>query len=466
VSRQNSPLGPDPVGWLGHDGGVSSVEPNPRPVVLRGEVVTPTQVVPDGAVVLAEGRVAWVGPVDQVPGAWADEVPPAPAPGTTVLPGLVDLHDHGGGGSSFPDATTRDEALVAVREHLAHGTTSLVASLVTAPRDVLLARAALLADLVESGDLAGIHAEGPFLSADRCGAQNPADMLTGDPALVADLSRAARGHLVTMTVAPEVPGVADGGGAAAGEDGYGGLPVPLGAPARDDVLAALVRTGVVPSIGHTDATAEQVDAAVLRARTLLAGGPRSTAAGGRPGAGRSPRPTATHLFNGMRPLHHRDPGPIASCLAAAARGELVVELVADGTHLADGTVRAVFDLVGAGSIALVTDAMAAAGMADGDYRLGPMAVRVGGGVARLLEEDGSAGAIAGGTAHLLDVVRSVVHAGIGLVAAVRAAATTPAEVLGRADLGALVPGRRADVVVTDGDLQCVAVYRAGRLLAV
>jgi N-acetylglucosamine-6-phosphate deacetylase len=431
-----------------HDGPVTSAHRSPDPVVLRGEVVTPTELVPDGAVVLAEGRIAWVGPVDRLPGAWADDLPPAPAPGTTLLPGLVDLHDHGGGGASFPDATTREEALVAVREHLEHGTTSLVASLVTAPRDELLARAALLADLVENGDLVGIHAEGPFLSEHRCGAQNPADMLTGDPRLVAELARAARGHLVTMTVAPEVPGVADGG------------------PGTDDVLAALVRAGAVPSIGHTDAAAEQVDAAVHRTRTLLAGGPRATAAGGRPGAGRSPRPTATHLFNGMRPLHHRDPGPIAACLAAAARGELVVELVADGTHLADGTVRSVFDLVGPGSIALVTDAMAAAGMADGDYRLGPMAVRVGEGVARLLAEDGTAGAIAGGTAHLLDVVRAVVRAGIGLVPAVRAAATTPAEVLGRADLGALLPGRRGDVVVTDGDLSCVAVYRAGRLLVV
>jgi N-acetylglucosamine-6-phosphate deacetylase len=441
---------------VGQNGRVTRADSPAADVVLRGEVVTPTEVLPDGAVVLSEGRIAWVGPASQLPGAWADDLPTDPAPGTTLLPGLVDLHDHGGGGASFPDATTREDALVAAREHLRHGTTSLVASLVTAPRDVLLSRAALLADLVESGDLVGIHAEGPFLSVDRCGAQNPADMLAGDPALVADLAAAARGHLVTMTVAPEVPGVAGGPGGPGDPDGP--------AAGGDDVLAALVRSGAVPSIGHTDASSEQVDAAVARTRALLAGGRRSAAAGGSGGRGRSARPTATHLFNGMRPLHHRDPGPIAACLAAAARGDLVVELVADGTHLADGTVRAVFDLVGPGSIALVTDAMAAAGMADGDYRLGPMAVRVGDGVARILEEDGTAGAIAGGTAHLLDVVRTVVGSGIGIVAAVRAAATTPAEVLGRPDLGALAVGRRGDVVVTDEDLAPVAVYRAGRLV--
>lgn len=416
------------------------------PTVLRGEVITPGEVIGDGAVVLSDGRIAWVGPATDIPGQWRDDLPSEPATGTTLLPGLVDIHDHGGGGESFPDATTADQARTAAREHLRHGTTALVASLVTAPRDVLLARAALLADLVEAGDLTGIHAEGPFLSEDRCGAQNPADMLLGDPTLVSELAAAARGNLVTMTVAPEVAGIADGG------------------PGRPDVLAALVEAGAIPSIGHTDAHAEIVEAAIERGRALLAGGPRSEKVGGGVLPGRSARLTATHLFNGMRPLHHRDPGPIAACLAAAARGELVVELVADGTHLDPATVRSVFDLVGPEQIMLVTDAMAAAGMADGDYRLGPMAVRVGDGVARLIAEDGSSGAIAGGTAHLLDVVRATVAAEVPLLAAVRSAATTPATVLGREDLGALVAGRRGDVVVTDGELFPLAVYRAGELI--
>lgn len=416
------------------------------PTVLRGEVVTPTEVIPDGVVVLSGDTIAWVGPVTALPSQWLDDLPDDPAPGTTVLPGLIDVHDHGGGGESFPDATTVEQVRTAAREHLRHGTTGLVASLVTAPRDVLLTRARLLADLVDAGDLIGIHAEGPFLSADRCGAQNPGDMLTGDPELVAELSAAARGHLVTMTIAPEVPGVADGG------------------PGRPDAIAALVAAGTVPSIGHTDAHAPVVEAAIERGRALLAGGARAEAVGGGALPGRSPRMTATHLFNGMRPLHHRDPGPIAACLAAAARGDLVVELIGDGTHLDPHTVRSIFDLVGPEQIMLVTDAMAAAGMPDGDYRLGPMAVRVGGGVARLIEADGSAGAIAGGTAHLIDVVRATVDAGVGLLAAVRSAATTPAAVLGRADLGALIAGRRADVLVTDAELAPVAVYRAGALV--
>ncbi|QCB95392.1 N-acetylglucosamine-6-phosphate deacetylase [Cellulomonas shaoxiangyii] len=401
------------------------------PRALRGRVVTPAGVLDDGAVLVDGATIAWVGPADATPGG-----PPAPpgGPVRTLLPGLVDLHCHGGGGAGFPDALDADDVLRAAEEHLRHGTTSLVASLVTAPRDVLVARTALLADAVDAGVLAGIHLEGPFLSAARRGAQSPADMLPGDPDLVREIAAAARGHLVTMTVAPEVPGVADG---------------------TDDVVAALVAVGAVPSVGHTDASAEVTESAVERVFDLLAA---------TPGA-RSVRPTATHLFNGMRPLHHRDPGPVAACLAAAAGGRLVVELVADGTHLDPVTVRTVLELVGADAVALVTDAMAAAGMPDGEYRLGPLAVRVVDGVARTVDGDGTPDAIAGGVAHLIDVVRHVVAAGVPLVDAVRAAATTPATVLGRDDVGALVAGRRADLVVATHDLRPVAVARAGRWVA-
>jgi N-acetylglucosamine-6-phosphate deacetylase len=413
-------------------------EPDDRRVgdglVLTGRVVTPTAVLDDGAVVVEGDRIAWVGARADAGAAGFGDVGPA---GTgTILPGLVDLHDHGGGGASFPDATSADEARVAAREHLRHGTTSLVASLVTAPLDVLLARTATLAELADDGELAGVHVEGPFLSAVRCGAQNPHDMLDGDPALVRAVAAAARGHLRTMTVAPEVPGVVGRGG----------------------VIEALADVGAVPSIGHTDASAEQAEAAIEAGLAALA-------ASGRPGA----RLTATHLFNGMRPVHHRDPGPVAACLAAAARGEMVVELVADGTHLAHGTVRSVMELVGprvgagrqlggADAVALVTDAMAAAGMPDGAYELGPVHVTVADGVARLTD----GGAIAGGTFHLIDVVRETVAAGIPLADAVRAASWTPADVLGLADVGGLVAGRRADVVVTGSDLRVRQVWRGGR----
>src|SRR5690606_4203017 len=176
------------------------------------------------------------------------------------------------------------------------------------------------------------------------------------------------------------------------------------------------------------------------------------------GTGRSERAGVTHLFNGMKPWHHRDPGSVGEFLAAAARREVVVELIGDGTHLAPEVVREVYDLLGRRGAVLVTDAMAATGMADGDYRLGTQDVTVADGVARLA----AGGSIAGGTAHLLDVVRTCVHGGIPLVDAVYMAATNPAAVLGNPVVGALEVGYWADLLITDADLHPVRVIRHGK----
>jgi N-acetylglucosamine-6-phosphate deacetylase len=410
---------------------IGTVPAPPEVFAVRGDVVTPDAVLVDGAVVVAGDTIVWVGAMEDAAAAGVGDAvarAEAPLPTTYVLPGLVDLHNHGGGGASFPGALTAADVMTAVLEHRRHGTTTMLASLVTADRETLVARAALLAGLAETGQIAGIHAEGPFLSAARCGAQDPTHLLPGDITLVRDLVEASRGHLRTMTVAPEVEGVSGPGG----------------------VASVLAQLGVVPSLGHTDASAEQAEALLeqmvddLRASRLTG------------------RPTVTHLFNGMRPLHHRDPGPVAACLAAASRGDVVVELVGDQVHLDPATVRTVVQTVGVDQVALVTDAMAAAGMADGDYELGPLAVTVRDRVARLVvpgRPDG--GAIAGSTAHLIDVVRATVAAGIPLVDAVRCASWVPAGVLGRDDVGGLVAGRRADLLVTDGDLAVQRVCHGG-----
>lgn len=398
------------------------------PRYLRGRVVTPLAVIDDGIVVVDGDTIVFAGPAAEAGRAgWPDAPEARPVP-LTLLPGLVDLHNHGGGGAGFPDVRTPDEARVAIREHLRHGTTTLVASLVTAAPDTLRQQVAVLTVLAETGELAGIHLEGPFLAAALCGAQDPDLMQAADPDLVRELADAAHGHLVTMTVAPELAGIAGDGG----------------------VVDALVAAGAVPSFGHTDASLTRTRVAVSDARARLKANP----------ARRSPRPTATHLFNRMRPLTHRDPGPIPELLAAAGRGDIVVELIGDGTHVAPDMVRSVFELVGAENVALITDAMAAAGMPDGAYRLGSLEVTVAQGVARLTE----GGAIAGGTAHLLDVVRTTVAGGVPLRDAVLAASTTPATVLGDPRIGALQAGCRADVVITDTDLNVVQVLRAGSVV--
>ena len=393
---------------------------SPR-TLLTGTVVLPDRVVPDGVVAITGDVLAYAGERRSLPSDWADVVvPDGWLPGRTLLPGLVDVHCHGGNGGEFgPDP---DSGRTAASHHHAHGSTTVVGSLVSAPARTLLDGAAALGGLVRSGELAGIHLEGPFLSTVRCGAQNPAALIDADLGLVAALGEAGgEGSFAHMTWAPERPGA-------------------------DGVPAALAAVGAIGSLGHTD-----VD---------YPGAARALEAVAAQGA-RGGLPLTTHLFNGMPPLLSRAPGPVAAAIAAAARGEAVVELIADGVHLDGGTVRMVFDAVGPDHIALVSDAMAASGLPDGAYTLGGLDVTVSGRAARLTDN----GSLAGGLSTLVDQVRWLVQdLGIPLVDAVRSASATPARALALAGVGALVAGAWADVVVVDHQLSVQRVLRRGAWL--
>lgn len=384
--------------------------------IFRGRVVTADAVIDDGVVVTRGEWIEWVGPAsDRSDGGIESDRPDGglgPATPLTLLPGMVDVHCHGGGGVGFPDATA-ESAPTAVRFHRRRGTTTMLASLVSAPADVLVRQTSALATLWHSGDIAGVHLEGPFLAVSRCGAQDPASIVPVDVEMLDRVLTAGDGAVRSMTFAPEADGV-------------------------DHLIDVLARHDVRGSLGHTDTDARTVTDIVRRLT-----GPVS----------------ATHLFNGMPPFHHRAPGPVAACLAAAARGEMMLELIGDGVHLDPETVRAVVDLVGPDRVAFVSDAMAAAGVADGPYRLGALDVTVTDGVARLT----TGGAIAGGTSTVLDIVRRAVdESGVDLVSAVRMGSATPARFLGLENtLGRLEAGLRADLVITDDRLAPVGVVRAG-----
>lgn len=384
--------------------------------VWKGQIVTRDALLNNGAVVSKEGTIVWVGAADELPAEYA-VVPATEA--HYVLPGCVDIHCHGGGGESFPDATDRNQVLVAARDHLTAGTTTLVASLVTADVETLETRSALLASVCGEGALAGIHFEGPFLNEVRCGAQNPAFIRPATTSEVNRLATAAGGFGVTMTVAAENAGTQEG----------------------REAIKALLDNGILPSWGHTDASLPVAEQAVQYGTEV------------------SSRPfTVTHLFNGMPPMHHRLPGPIPAFLSGAQNGHLVVELIADGVHLDTNLVGEVFELLDRGGIVLVTDSMAAAGMPDGSYRLGPQDVTVEDGVARLTE----GGALAGGTSHLWECVRNCVNnAGVSLVDAVFAASARPAEVIGKTDIGEIAVGKAANIIVADSDLQLEGVWKDG-----
>ncbi|MBO4275382.1 N-acetylglucosamine-6-phosphate deacetylase [Microbispora triticiradicis] len=327
--------------------------------------------------------------------------------GRTVVPGFVDIHSHGGAGGSFPDGDP-ETAAAAAALHLGRGSTTLVASLVTAAPGTLARAASVLADLCEQGLVAGIHFEGPYIARSRCGAHEPTLLREPDVAEFRALVKAGRGHVRMLTIAPELPSALD-------------------------VVREAAAEGVVAALGHSDATYEQTLDGVEAGATV-----------------------ATHLYNALPPLGHRAPGPVAALLQDE---RVTVELINDGVHVHPAMLRLAMDAAGADRTALITDAMAAAGMGDGRYPLGPMTVDVKDGVARLAE----GGAIAGSTLTM-DVAfrRTVREVGRSLVDAARMASLTPARVLGLdGETGSITVGKHADLVVLDEDLGVAGVMKRG-----
>ncbi len=382
-----------------------------RTVLTGARVVLPGGVVDNGRVTVEGTRITAAGSAaDTASGHGEEAVEALDLPGRWIVPGFVDLHVHGGGGASF-SAGTPEESLTAIRTHRLHGTTTMLASTVTGDLDDLARQAAVLSELVEQGELAGIHFEGPFISPHRCGAHQPSLLRAPDPADVRKLVDAARGTARMMTLAPELPG---------------GL----------ESVRLLADSGVLAAVGHTDSTYEATREAVEAGATV-----------------------ATHLFNAMPSLLHRAPGPIAALLEDE---RVTIELINDGTHLHPAMLELAFHRAGADRVAFITDAMGAAGMNDGRYPLGPMEVEVKDGVARI--SDGpTAGSIAGSTLTLDRAFqRAVTIDGLSVAETVRALSATPARLLGIADrVGSLEAGKDADLVVLDDDFRLRGVMRRG-----
>lgn len=319
----------------------------------------------------------------------------------TLVPGFVDMHVHGGGGFGFGDGPA--SARKAAQFHLRHGTTGLLASLATASLEQLTQEAADLTPLVNDGTLAGLHFEGPFLEVSRRGAHN-AELLR-NPDL--DWLRAnLTGAVKMVTLAPELPG---------------GI----------EAVRLIVERGALAALGHSDATYDE-------ARAAIDAGVR----------------VATHLFNGMRPVHHREP---AAIIALMRDPRVTVELINDGVHVHGALVDSVFSSVTASRVALITDAIAATGMPDGVHELAGSAIRVTNGIAELV--DGSS--LAGSTVTMDAAIRNTVAAGVSLVDAIVAASTTPARALNLTDRGEIADGKRADLVVLDPHLRVVGVMSRG-----
>lgn len=356
-----------------------------------------------GGFSVENGRFAHV--LEDVPG------PAEDLDGALVIPGLVDIHVHGCAGADFSDGDYA--GLVRMARYLARrGVTSFAPASMTLPYDALdkafHAAARLRREgLADGARLVGIQMEGPFLSREKRGSQNPAYLRLPDWDRFLRLYDAAEGLLRIVDVAPELPGAAE--------------------------FTRRASEKCRVSVAHTAAGYDQAAAVFDAGATHL-----------------------THLFNAMSGIHHRSPGPIG---AASERENVTAELICDGIHVHPSAVRMAFRLF-PGRICLISDALRCCGMADGSYSLGGQEILLSGGVARL-----TGGAIAGSAADLYQCMRRAVSFGIPREQAVWAATALPARVIGReSETGAIADGRAADFVICGGELEPRAVYLGGKRL--
>ena len=389
----------------------------PTTAIHASRILTPDEEISDGVIVVEGSRIAAIGHRDEM------RLPPDAidyvATGMTVVPGFVDVHIHGAGGHDVMEGDAR--ALDRITSTVArHGTTSIVATTVTAPVEDTCRSLQGIAQYIrahenaESDGLAaeilGIHLEGPFISKARRGVHPPDALAKPSVATLGKFIEAADGLVKIVTLAPELPGALE-------------------------LIAAAVAAKIVAAMGHTDADYDQ-------ARAAIHAGARH----------------AVHMYNAMRPFAHRDPGVVGAILTDP---EVTAEVIADLVHVAGPAIQVLIGAKGFDTVLLVSDGIAATGMPDGKYRLGNFEVSVKDGVAR-----NSEGKLAGSTLTLDRALRNIVGIGVPLQDAVRMATVLPARRLGLAGKkGIIAVGADADLVALTPDLRVAGVMTRGAGLA-
>jgi N-acetylglucosamine-6-phosphate deacetylase len=382
------------------------------------KIVTPFRIVENGTIVITGKQISNMGKVSDVK--ISTDIPTYDLSGMTVTPGFIDLLVHGGGGKGFADDS--DESINTISDFFfSHGTTGMLASLFSKKIELLkndINRVATYAERHKDSNIWGIHMEGPFINPLIKGAHKIEYLWEPSVEMWNELNASARGYIKLMTIAPELKG-------------------------NIDVIRAAASQGVVPSIGHSLALYDDIEKAIDNGAAHV-----------------------THMFNAMRPFHHREPGIM---VAALLRNELKVELIADGIHVDPIVMKLLHNIKGSGGIILVTDAIRASGMPDGDYHFMDQKIIVKD--KRAFLENGT---LAGSTLTMEDAVRNMVQlVGVPLTDAVRMASLNGAKVLGlEHQKGILAVGKDADVVILDDQFNVHATiyegqikYRRGNILS-
>ncbi|WP_438348597.1 N-acetylglucosamine-6-phosphate deacetylase [Paenibacillus sp. FA6] len=381
--------------------------------LLCGKVLTPQGLVENGVIAISGNTISYVGDRQHLPQAYIEWATVVDQPEGLLIPGFVDVHVHGGAGHDFMDSTR--ETLDAITQfHSSQGTTTMLATTMTAPKDdidnVLREVDAYRSNNMPYAQLAGVHLEGPFISPQWPGAQNPQHIVLPNISWLDEWEKQYPGLIRQVTLAPEREGALE-------------------------VISWLRDNGITAALGHTDATYEQVLAAV--------------------DAGLK---QAVHAFNAMTPLHHRKPG-VAGAVMEDSR--IAAEIIADGIHVHPAVISILARLKTSANLLLITDAMSAAGLGDGEYTLGDQPVNVSAGIATLKNNKG---ALAGSTLTMIRGFQFLISkVGLSLQEASRAASLNPAISLGlEQQIGTLESGKQADILLLDDNLDLSSVWVQGR----
>jgi len=389
------------------------INKNKRIIIINGTIITPFHLVSGKAIIVEKGRIKEIVNKEELSSATLTGAEVIKGKDKYIVPGYIDIHVHGGGGSDVMDGDYEAINQIAIA-HSHFGTTSFLPTTMTMSKDKIIRSLRSICEAVKKGtagaEILGIHMEGPYINPEKKGAQKEDNIKKISLEGFLEFNQASGNLIRLVTIAPEMPGA-------------------IG------LIKYLYKQGIIASVGHTNATYVQTQAGIQAGLSHV-----------------------THTFNAMRELHHREPGVVGAALTSP---ELTVEVIADGIHIHPIVLKILTKIKEGEKVVLITDAMRAAGLKDGTYDLGGQEVIVAKGQARLKD-----GTLAGSVLTMDKAVKNMVNkVGIQLPKAIQMASLNPARSIGIDDKkGSLEPGKDADIVILNKNLETELTIVAGKIV--